>query len=89
MNRYILSNVIKKINKFRKPECIAKTVKNGNDFLEVEFSRTSTPFSCCLDEYFNDLSILLENVSGVKFKISDIARKNINNFLVTYKINNN
>ncbi len=89
MIRYILSNVIKKFNKFRKPEYITKTVKNSNDFLEIKFSGTSAPFSCCLDEYFNVISILLENVSGVKFKISDITRKNINNFLVTYKINNN
>jgi len=35
MNRYILINVIKKFNKFKKPEYITKTVKNSNDFLKT------------------------------------------------------
>lgn len=35
MNRYKLSNVIRKFNKFRRPECLAKTVKNSNDVLKT------------------------------------------------------
>ncbi len=35
MNRYKLSNVIRKFNKFTRKKCIAKTVKNSNDFLKT------------------------------------------------------
>lgn len=88
MNRYLLGNLIKKFNNVRKPECFAKTIKNDEKFLLIEFSGSTASFSCCFDEYFNDFTYLFKDEIGLNLEIKDIKRRNLNKFLVKYKILN-
>lgn len=88
MNKYLLINLVKKFNQNKKPECVVKTIKNKSNSLLMEFSGTVASHSCCFDEYFNDLSFLFEDESGIKLDIKDIKRRSLDKFLVDYKILN-
>lgn len=88
MNRYLLRKLIKKFNQNRKPECFAKTRKNNEKFLLIEFSGSTASHSCCFDEYFNDLAYLFKDEIGLKLKIEDIKKRDLNKFLVKYNILN-
>lgn len=86
MNSYLLSNIVKKFNKTRKPECIVKTIENNDKFLKVKFTGTTASYSCCFDEHFNDFRFLLNDESNIEIRIEDIKRRNLYDFLVIYKI---
>ncbi|MDI6861678.1 MAG: hypothetical protein QMD25_06730 [Caldisericia bacterium] len=85
MNSNILKKLIRKFNSLRYPECKAKTIKNCEDELIVEFSGSVASYSCCFDEHFNDLSFLFED-NNIKLNIEEIKRKKDDKFIVKYKI---
>lgn len=88
MNRYLLRKLIKKFNINRKPECFAKTRKNNEKFLLIEFSGSTASHSCCFDEYFNDFTYLFKDEIGLKLEIENIKKRDLNKFLVKYNILN-
>lgn len=87
MNPKILRRIIRKFNKIRNPECKAKTIKNSDEELVVEFSGTVASYSCCFDEHFNDLSYMFED-NNIKLFIDEIKR-NDEKFIVKYKYKKN
>ncbi|MCD6473980.1 MAG: hypothetical protein J7K47_03630 [Thermoplasmata archaeon] len=77
-----LRNITKEFKKWRYPECRARTIKNEEEKLIVQFDGTFS-YSCCFDEHFEDFRIMLEE-KGEEFKITEvkhIGRK----FVVRYE----
>jgi len=77
-----LRNITREFNKWRYPECRARTIKNEEDKLIMQFDGTFS-YSCCFDEHFEDFRIMLEE-KGEEFKITEvkhIGRK----FVVRYE----
>ncbi|MBC7194919.1 MAG: hypothetical protein H5U37_04610 [Caldisericia bacterium] len=88
MNSILLRKLIKKFNELRNPECKAKTIKNKEDELVLEFTGSTASFSCCFDEHFEDLRYFFEDKGGIKLFIEDVKRENEEKFIVKYKIKN-
>ncbi len=88
MNSRILRKIIKKFNELRNPECKAKTLKNKDDEIVIEFTGSVASYSCCFDEHFEDLRYLIEDKSSLKFFIEEVNRKDEDKFIVKYKIKN-
>lgn len=85
MNSNILKKLIRKFNSMRFPECKAKTIKNNENELIIEFSGSVASYSCCFDEHFEDLKYLFEDNGNIKLYIDEINRKNEEKFIVKYK----
>lgn len=87
MNTNILRKLIRKFNSFRSPECKAKTIKNSENELVIEFSGSVASYSCCFDEHFDDLRFLFED-NNIKLNIEEVKKMNNEKFIVKYKIKN-
>ena len=79
MNPRKLRAITREFNRYRYPECRARTIANKNGVLIVEFSGTST-HSCCFDEHFEDYRILL----GENVNIEEVDDKG-DRFIVFYR----
>jgi len=77
--------VIDLYNKFRSPEAVASLVKMDEETLHVSF-KGSFCFTCGLNEWFEDFRLLLEE-HGINSKIHSIEQIDVDEFLVTFKIN--
>ena len=64
-----LRNITREFNRWRYPECRARTIKNDDEKLIIQFDGTFS-FSCCFDEHFEDFRIMLEEKGGVVRKIN-------------------
>ncbi|KPJ51057.1 hypothetical protein AMJ40_01165 [candidate division TA06 bacterium DG_26] len=80
-----LRRVTREFNRYRAPECRARTVRNGEDRLVVEFSGTAAHFACCFDEHFVDYGYYLKDVAESDFEIEKIERMKNGWFAVTYR----
>ena len=70
MDKKKLIGIVKEFNRWRYPECRAKTIKNDDEKLIMQFDGTFS-YSCCFDEHFEDFRIILEE-KGEKFKITEV-----------------
>lgn len=77
-----LRSITRKFNRYRFPECRARTIFNKDGRIIVEFSGTSIS-SCCFDEHFEDYRLLLGE--DVKIEKIDYLR---DRFVVYYKEGN-
>lgn len=50
--------IIDEFNRYRSPECRARTLYKSDDKIIIEFSGTSIR-SCCFDEHFEDFRLLI------------------------------
>lgn len=74
IRKNLLEKLVKEYNKYHGAEAQAKVLEqheNGKGHLLVEFKG---PFyMCCgVEEYFVDFQILLEEITGLKFKIGAV-----------------
>jgi len=81
MNRNKLRKITRKFNRYRAPECCAKTLKNDEEKLIILFTGTSIS-SCCFDEHFEDYRIMLKEEGN--YKIEEIIGGG-NFFVVVYR----
>jgi len=54
-----LRNITREFNRWRYPECRARTIKNDDEKLIIQFDGTFS-FSCCFDEHFEGFRIMFE-----------------------------
>ncbi|MEM2509075.1 MAG: hypothetical protein QW673_02635 [Candidatus Thermoplasmatota archaeon] len=77
-----LRKITREFNRYRAPECIAKTLKNEEDKLLILFSGTFS-FSCCFDEHFEDYRRMLKDANE-NYKIEKVIKER-NSFIVLYQ----
>jgi hypothetical protein len=77
--------VIDLYNKFRSPEAVASLVKVDEETIQISF-KGSFCFTCGLNEWFEDFRLLLEE-NGINSKIYSIEQIDVDEFLVTFRIN--
>lgn len=73
----LLNRAIEEYNKSHGAEAQIKVLKHygkGKNHLQVRF-KGSFCYSCAPDEYYTDFQILLEEISGLKFKINSITQE--------------
>ncbi|MEO0091640.1 MAG: hypothetical protein ABIK61_02890 [candidate division WOR-3 bacterium] len=85
MDTHLLRKVSTEFNRYRFPECKAKTLLNKRDILKVKFSGTKANFACCFDENFQDFKYYLNDIANCSFIITNIVKTKNNNFVVTYR----
>jgi len=68
--REVLARGIKRYNRYRAPEAVAKLLTVEGDEFEVEFSGPFR-FSCCFYDYIDDLRYELEDL-GVKVEVVSV-----------------
>jgi len=85
MDRKLLRKVTREFNKYRAPECRARTLRNKDDSLTVEFNGTQAASACCFDENFVDYNYYLEDLSGEEFIISGVEEPEEGRFIVVYR----
>ena len=79
-----LRKVVREFNKYRNPECKARTVRNKDDELVVEFSGSVASYACCFDENFIDFKFYIEDIADEKMEIKEIKRVRSDKFVVKY-----
>ena len=79
-----LRKVVREFNKYRNPECKARTVRNKDDELVVEFSGSVASYACCFDENFIDFKFYIEDIADEKMEIKEIKRVKSDKFVVKY-----
>ena len=77
-----LRRITREFNRWRYPECRARTIKNEEDEIIIKFDGTFN-YSCCFDEHFEDYRIMLEE-EGEKYTIEEVKQIG-NKFIVRYK----
>ncbi|MEM2934956.1 MAG: hypothetical protein QXF32_01140 [Candidatus Thermoplasmatota archaeon] len=77
-----LRKITKEFNRYRAPECIARTLKNEKNKLLILFSGTFS-FSCCFDEHFEDYRRMLKDANE-NYKIKKVIKEK-NSFIVLYE----
>lgn len=79
-----LRKVVREFNKYRNPECKARTVRNKDDELVVEFSGSVASYACCFDENFIDFKFYIEDIADENMEIKEIKRVKSDKFVVKY-----
>ena len=79
-----LRKVVREFNKYRNPECKARTVRNKDYELVVEFSGSVASYACCFDENFIDFKFYIEDIADEKMEIKEIKRVKSDKFVVKY-----
>jgi len=76
IKRTLLEKVVKEYNRFHGAEAQVKVLKQYTETKGHLITQFKGPFcfSCAPDEYYMDFQILLEEKTGLKFKVNSIRQ---------------
>jgi len=81
----VINTSIKEFNKYRGAEIQAKLISSDKNTFTIRFCG-SFCYTCGLVDYFEDLKLLLQEKTGLKFKIQDYRESDQDTYLVKYSI---
>ncbi|MEM2109557.1 MAG: hypothetical protein QW327_03615 [Candidatus Odinarchaeota archaeon] len=81
----VISTTIKEFNKYTGAEIQAKLISSDKNTFTIRFYG-SFCYTCGLIDYFEDFKLLLQEKTGLKFKIQDYKETDQDTYLVKYSL---